>query len=125
MPLGYVHLRAELGMPLTVEARSIASVKTSPETRALAADIAGIGTLAVGIHADVILLSLPDVEGVPSGHPLADVLLWRGRGEEALLAFVTELVVLSARYRVERLRVCFWMLNGCAVRDAHSGVRLA
>jgi len=123
MPLGYVHLRAELGMPLTVEARSIASVKTSPETRALAADIAGIGTLAVGIHADVILLSLPDVEGVPSGHPLA--LLWRGRGEEALLAFVTELVVLSARYRVERLRVCFWMLNGCAVRDAHSGVRLA
>jgi 5-methylthioadenosine/S-adenosylhomocysteine deaminase len=50
------------------------------EAGALAADIAGIGTLAVGSHADVILLSLPDVEGVPSGHPLADVLLKRGRG---------------------------------------------
>jgi cytosine/adenosine deaminase-related metal-dependent hydrolase len=50
------------------------------ETGALAADIAGIGTLSVGSHADVILLSLPDVEGVPSGHPLADVLLKRGRG---------------------------------------------
>jgi cytosine/adenosine deaminase-related metal-dependent hydrolase len=34
----------------------------------------------VGSHADVILLSLPDVEGVPSGHSLVDVLLKRGRG---------------------------------------------
>jgi 5-methylthioadenosine/S-adenosylhomocysteine deaminase len=59
---------------------SSAMLTMATEAGSLAADIAGVGTLAVGSHADVILLSLPDVEGVPSGHPLADVLLKRGRG---------------------------------------------
>jgi cytosine/adenosine deaminase-related metal-dependent hydrolase len=59
---------------------SSAMLTMATEAGSLAADIQGIGTLAVGNHADIILLSLPDVEGVPSGHPLADVLLKRGRG---------------------------------------------
>jgi 5-methylthioadenosine/S-adenosylhomocysteine deaminase len=43
------------------------------------ADIEGIGVLVEGNYADVVLLSLPDVEGVPTGHCLADLLLKRGK----------------------------------------------
>jgi 5-methylthioadenosine/S-adenosylhomocysteine deaminase len=39
--------------------------------------IEGIGTLEVGNYADVILLSRADIEGVPSGQPLADLILKR------------------------------------------------
>ena len=46
---------------------------------AAVADIEGIGVLAEGNHADVVLLSQPDVEGVPTGHSLADLLLKRGK----------------------------------------------
>jgi cytosine/adenosine deaminase-related metal-dependent hydrolase len=47
---------------------------------AAVADIDGIGSLAVGNHADIVSLSLPDMEGVPTGHSLADVLLKRAKG---------------------------------------------
>lgn len=47
---------------------------------AAVADIEGIGTLVEGSHADIVLLSMPDMEGVPTGHSLADVLMKRGRG---------------------------------------------
>src|SRR5262249_8979663 len=44
------------------------------------ADIEGIGALTEGNHADVGLLSLPDNEGVPTGHSLPDLLLKRAKG---------------------------------------------
>jgi cytosine/adenosine deaminase-related metal-dependent hydrolase len=47
---------------------------------AAVADIEGIGSLSVGNHADIVMLSMPDMEGVPTGHSIADVLLKRARG---------------------------------------------
>jgi cytosine/adenosine deaminase-related metal-dependent hydrolase len=48
-------------------------------TGALVAGIEGVGTLEVGAHADAVLVSLPDIEGAPGDHPVAESLLMRGR----------------------------------------------
>jgi cytosine/adenosine deaminase-related metal-dependent hydrolase len=40
--------------------------------------ILAVGTLAEGNWADVVLLSRPDIEGVPGAHPVAELLLRRG-----------------------------------------------
>jgi 5-methylthioadenosine/S-adenosylhomocysteine deaminase len=58
---------------------SSAMLTMATQAGAAVADIEGIGALAVGNHADVVLLSQPDVEGVPTGHSLADLLLKRGK----------------------------------------------
>lgn len=59
---------------------SSAMLTMATEAGAAVADIEGIGALVEGNHADVVLLSVPDVEGVPTGHSLADILLKRAKG---------------------------------------------
>ena len=58
---------------------SSAMLTMATEAGKAVADIEGIGVLVEGNYADVVLLSLPDVEGVPTGHSLADLLLKRGK----------------------------------------------
>jgi 5-methylthioadenosine/S-adenosylhomocysteine deaminase len=58
---------------------STAMLTMATEAGAAVADIEGIGALAEGNHADVVMLSQPDIEGVPTGHSLADLLLKRGK----------------------------------------------
>jgi 5-methylthioadenosine/S-adenosylhomocysteine deaminase len=59
--------------------RPSAMLSMATQSGAAVADIEGIGTLDEGSHADVIALSLPDVEGVACGHPIDDILLKRAK----------------------------------------------
>lgn len=59
---------------------SAAMLTMATDAGAAVADIEGIGSLSVGNHADIVMLSMPDMEGVPTGHSIADVLLKRARG---------------------------------------------
>jgi 5-methylthioadenosine/S-adenosylhomocysteine deaminase len=58
---------------------SSAMLTMATQAGAAVADVEGIGALAQGNHADVVLFSQPEVEGVPTGHSLADLLLRRGK----------------------------------------------
>jgi 5-methylthioadenosine/S-adenosylhomocysteine deaminase len=59
---------------------SSAMLTMATQAGSAVADIEGIGALVEGNHADVVLMSLPDAEGVPTGHSVADILLKRAKG---------------------------------------------
>lgn len=79
---------------------SSAMLTMATEAGAAVADIEGIGALTEGNHADVVLLSLPDIEGVPTGHSLADVLLKRAKGTHVRSVMVGgRLLIEDGRWR--------------------------
>jgi cytosine/adenosine deaminase-related metal-dependent hydrolase len=57
-----------------------AMLEMATTTGASIAGIDGIGTLSEGGRADVVLLSRVEMEGLPSGRPLAEQILKRARG---------------------------------------------